>query len=289
MLSALAQKLEDPNYLASLNWNKQAFGNHPYARALYGTLESIPAITREDLAHHLATQFGLSVLHISAVGDITPAKLQKILNHHLSTIPLTAKTANIEPVNFPKGSFTAVPLELAQSVAVFGHEGIGIHEKDYYAASIVNYILGGGGFESRLMNNIREKNGLAYSVYTFLNPMDYANVFRGAVGTRPDAMDKSLTLIKQDITSIAQKGITQEELDSAKDYLTGSFVLSLDSTVKIADILNEMQIEDLGLDYLEKRNENINRVTLDEANAAAQRLFNANNLIIVVVGKHKAE
>ena len=289
-LARIAEEMENPNYIASLAWNRETYGTHPYAKPLIGSKESIQAITRDALENFRTTYLTRAELHISVVGDISRAELDTLLNKYFMEIP--ALPAH-EPVNipdfnaFPKGKTVRIEKPLPQSVAVFGARGIGYHDPDYYAASVLNYTVGGGSFESHLMKEIREKRGLAYSVYTYLQSLDHTAVYKGSVGTRTEAMPTSLELIKQEMQRTRDAGITEEELTAAKHYITGSFLLGLDSTSDLAAMLSLMQTEKLEMDYLERRNALVEKVTLEEVNRTAKRLLEPENLIIIVVGKGK--
>lgn len=288
-LAGLAQKLEDPNYLASLTWNALVYAKHPYGKPLLGTRESIPTITEVDMKSFAEGHLTRTNLLVSAVGDITPETLKHLLETYFAGLP-EGKAATPPPAfpAYPNGTTTRITKPFPQSVAVFGSRGVGPGDPDYYPASLANYILGGGGFESRLMQEIREKRGLAYSVYTYLYPMAATDVLKGSVGTRNDAIETSIDLLKTEIGRM-REGVSAEELAAAKNYLTGSFILSLDSTGSIADYLCFIQMEGLGLDYLQRRNSLIEAVTLEQVNAAAKTLFDPAMLNIVVVGGGKAE
>jgi len=164
-----------------------------------------------------------------------------------------------------------------------GHGGIERHDPDYYAAYVANYVLGGGGFSSRLTEEIREKRGLAYSVYSYLYDARHAPLWLGGVATRNDQVAKSIELVRQEVARLAESGVSEKELEDAKTYLTGSFPLRLTSNDRIARILVAMSVQKLGRDYLEKRNGYIEAVTLEDVRRVSQRLF-AQPILFSVVG-----
>ncbi len=172
-----------------------------------------------------------------------------------------------------------------QSVVQFGFQGLKRKDPDFIAAYILNYVVGGGGFSSKLMQEVREKRGLAYSVYTYLYPLDHVGVFAGGVATENKSVGQSLELIKAELDSAAKEGLTEQELRTAKDYLIGSFALRFDTSSKIAAQLLAIQLDDLGINYIERRNGEIEAVTVADIKRVAQRLMEPKNLIVTVVGE----
>ena len=188
--------------------------------------------------------------------------------------------------NPPAGPTREVILmDVPQSVAQFGLPGIARHDDDFIPAYVLNYIIGGGGFSSRLMEEVREKRGLAYSVYSNLYPYQHGAVFVGNVATKNEALNQSLTVIEDELTRIAEQGPSDEELESAKAYLTGAYALRFESSSSIASQLMWIQIEDLGIDYIKKRNALVEAVTMDDVKRVAKRLLAADRLITTIVGK----
>jgi zinc protease len=176
-------------------------------------------------------------------------------------------------------------MNIPQSVIQFGHAGFKRHDEDFVPAYVLNYILGGGGFNSRLTEEVREKRGLAYSVYSYLYPLDHAALFLGGAATRNDRVGLSLEIIRAELGRMAKEGPTPEELADAKTYLTGSYALRFDSSLKIAGQLLGIQLQDLGIDYVEKRNGMIEAVTIDDIKRVAARLLKPGELIVTIVGR----
>ena len=180
---------------------------------------------------------------------------------------------------------TVVEFDTPQSVAVFGQRGIGIDDDDYFAAVLVNHILGGGSFESRLMQEVREKRGLTYGVYSFLSSRDLANAFMGQVSSSNDRISEAVSVIKEQWQLVAENGVTEDELRNAKTYLTGAYPLRFDGNATIAGFLVGMQLIGLDADYVKTRNELVERVTMEDVRRVAADLMDPDGLHFVIVGK----
>ncbi|MEO3428329.1 pitrilysin family protein [Pelagibius sp. CAU 1746] len=285
LIARLSRDSEDPNTIASRTLRRLMFGEHPYARPVNGTETSIAAISAADLRGFVQRRFGRDRLFVGVVGDITPQDLGKVLDETFGALPEKASPFTLAEAQMANpGAVVVIDKPIPQSVVALGHQGIMRDDPDYYAAYVVNYILGGGGFSSRLVEEVREKRGLAYSVYAYLAPLDHGSIVAGGTATQNARVGESLDLIRQEWARMAAEGPTAEELDDAKRYLTGSFPLRFDSSDNIAGMLVGMQMEDLGIDYLEKRNGYIEAVTLDDARRVAKRIYRPDELSVVVVG-----
>jgi zinc protease len=286
ILAGLKFDENDPETVASLAWDRLAFQNHPYGRPIKGTIQSISNITREDLKNYVGRVFARDKLVISVVGDIDAGTLGKALDHLFGELPLHSELAPVADANPPLGpTREVIEMDVPQSVAQFGHRGIARKDEDFIPAYVLNYILGGGGFSSRLMEEVREKRGLAYSVYSNLYPYEHGAVFVGNVATKNEAVGQSLEVIESELKRLAEQGPTAEELDNAKSYLTGAYALRFESSSSIANQLLWIQIEDLGIDYVNRRNKLVEAVTLDDIKRVAKRLIEADRLITTIVGK----
>lgn len=282
----LARLAEDPDTLAWNAWIAAAFAGHPYSRPVEGSPETVAAITADDLRAFVADEIARDRMYIGVVGDITPDRLGALLDKTLGGLPEAAATdtvATVEPE--APGRLVVVKRDIPQSVVLFGHAGLKRDDPDYYAAYVMNHILGGGGFTSRLTDEVREKRGLAYGVYSYLSPRDHTALYLGRVATANARVAESLAVIRTEFARMRDKGVSAEELADAKTYLTGSFPLRLDTNDKIAAMLVGIQIEDLGIDYIARRNEYIEAVTLDDVNRMAKTLLRPENLEVVVVGR----
>ena len=231
----------------------------------------MPKIDVADLKDYVRRVIAKDTLRIAVVGDVDPDTLGKLLDKTFGGLPAKASltpVADVEAAKPPQRAF--IPLDVPQTVVTFGGPGIRRHDPNFMAAYVVNHILGGGGLSSRLYQEVREKRGLAYSVYESLLWMDRSALFIGNTGTRADRAGETVDAIEKEIRRIAEEGPTQKELDEAKSYLKGSQMLALDTSSKLAQALLQYQLDKLPIDYIEKRNAIVDAVTLDDAKKAAQ-------------------
>lgn len=284
VISGLRRETTSPTSLASRKFLETAFGDHPYGRSSNGTLESVPKIDTADLKDYVARIIARDNLRISVVGDVDADTLGKLLDKTFGGLPAKARLTpvpDIAAVKPPQRAF--IPLDVPQTVVTFGGPGIPRHDPNFMAAYVVNHILGGGS-SSRLYKEVREKRGLAYSVYESLLWMDHSALFVGSTGTRADRAGETIDAIEKEIRRIAEDGPTSKELDDAKSYLKGSQLLALDTSAKLASAMLQYQLDSLPIDYIEKRNAIVDAVTLDDARRAAQRLW-GQGLLTVIVGR----
>jgi zinc protease len=285
VLSIIQSDQKDPNDIANETFNRIAYGDHPYGSSLNGTLDSVAALTRDDLIAAQNAVLARDRLYIGAVGDITPEELGALLDDLLGDLP--EKGAPMPPlaeVNIPPG-VTVVDFATPQSVALFGQSGIKQSDPDFFAATILNHVLGGGSFESRLMNEVREKRGLTYGVSTYLVPRDLAETYVGSVSSANDRIAQAIEVIRDEWAKMARDGITEEELGNAKTYITGSYPLRFSGNGPIASILVGMQMIGLPIDYIATRNDKVDAVTLDDVKRVAGELLDPEGLHFVVVGQ----
>jgi zinc protease len=285
IMSGLRRDTSSPTSLASRKFLELAFGDHPYGRLTNGTLESVPRIDVADMKDYVGRVLARDTLRIAVVGDVDPTTLGKLLDQAFGGLPAKASltpVADIEAAKPPQRAF--IPLDVPQTVVTFGGPGIRRNDPNFMAGYVVNHILGGGGSSSRLYREVREKRGLAYSVYQSLLWMDHSAVFVGNTGTRADRAGETVDAITREIRRMAEDGPTQQELDEAKSYLKGSQMLALDTSSKLASALLQYQLDKLPIDYIEKRNAIVDAVTLDDAKKAARRLW-GQGLLTVIVGR----
>jgi zinc protease len=283
-MSGLRRDTSSPTSLASRKFLELAFGDHPYGRQANGTLESVPRIDVVDMKDYVGRVLARDTLRIAVVGDVDPATLGKLLDQTFGGLPAKASltpVADIEAAKPPQRAF--IPLDVPQTVVTFGGPGIRRNDPNFMAGYVVNHILGGGS-SSRLYREVREKRGLAYSVYQSLLWMGHSAVFVGNTGTRADRAGETVDAITREIRRMAEDGPTQQELDEAKSYLKGSQMLALDTSSKLASGLLQYQLDKLPIDYIEKRNAIVDAVTLDDAKKAARRLW-GQGLLTVIVGR----
>jgi zinc protease len=283
--SNLRRDTSNPTSLASRKFLEIAFGDHPYGRLASGTLESVPKIDVADLKDYVRRVLARDTLRIAVVGDVDADTLGKLLDQTFGGLSAKASLTPVPDVEAAKPPQRAyIPLDVPQTVVTFGGPGFRRDDPNFMAGYVVNHILGGGGLSSRLYREVREKRGLAYSVYESLLWMDHSAVFVGNTGTRADRAGETVDAIDKEIRRIAEDGPTQEELDVAKSYLKGSQMLALDTSSKLASALLQYQLDKLPIDYIEKRNAIVDAVTLEDARKAAQRLW-GQGLLTVIVGR----
>jgi len=288
ILSGLRRQLKSPTDLAALRWWSTAYAGHTYGRPVGGTLETVPNITIADLKAYQHRVLARDHLTVAIVGDIDAAAAKAMLDRVFGALPAKAELVSRQKLP-PQGlgQRINIDLDVPQTVIDFGGVGISRNDPDFFAAYIVNHILGGGTFSSRLTSEIRVKRGLAYSVYDSLLWFDDTAVFFGSTATRADSADETVSLIRKEVRNLAENGPTADELAAAKSYLNSSFVLNLDTSAKVASLLLQLQLDHLGIDYIEKRNQAIAAVTLDDTKRVAKRLFGG-GMLFTVVGRPAA-
>jgi zinc protease len=285
VLSSLRRESTNPTSLAGRKFLEIAFGDHPYGRSSNGTLESVPTVNVADLRDYVARVIAKDTLRIAVVGDVDPDTLGKLLDKTFGGLQAKGNftpVADVVAAKPPQRAF--IPLDVPQTTVTFGGPGIPRHDPDFMAGYVVNHILGGGGLSSRLYREVREKRGLAYSVYESLLWMEHSALFVGNTGTRADRAGETVDAITKEVSRMAEEGPTQQELDEAKSYLKGSQMLQLDTSSKLASALLQYQLDRLPIDYIEKRNAIVDAVTLDDAKRAARRLW-GQGLLTAIVGR----
>lgn len=283
--SSIRSDLKDPNSIVSAAFDAAAFGGHPYGSSADGTLDSVAGLTRDDLTAAHKGVIRRDNVFIGAAGDISAEELSTLIDDLLGDLPETGWDMPARADYALEGGINVVPFETPQSVALFGHEGIERDDPDFFAAYVMNVILGGGGFESRLMDEVREKRGLTYGVYSYLVPKDYAALYLGRVASANNRIAEAISVIRDEWAKLAEDGATQEELDQAKTYLTGAYPLRFDGNGPIADILVGMQMDGLPTEYVVNRNAKVEAVTLEDVQRVAKRLLRPEDLHFTVVGQ----
>jgi zinc protease len=287
-LASLAYAARDPQRVASEQWMALAFAGHPYGRPTNGTSKTVAGINRADLAGFHRRVFAKDALRVVVVGDIDAATLGPLLDAVFGGLPDKATLTPVAKV-FAKAPqrLKVIDMNVPQSVVRFGLPAMARGDKDFMPAFVLNAILGGSAFTSRLYQEVREKRGLAYGVDTSLYPMRYSSVFFGGVATKNEAVAQSLDVIRAELKRIAAEGPTEKELADTKSYLTGSFALRFDTNSNIASQLLWMMVEGLGYGYADRRNAEIEAVTIEDVRRAAKRLFDGEDLLVTVVGRPK--
>lgn len=285
LVDELEEEAGDPESRADRIWWSAEFSGHPYGMPVRGTVSSVTAITPDDMRAFMRTRIARDAMLVGVVGDVTAAQLGPLLDKTFGGLPAHAAPSPMTAATLQSGGQTLLlTMKIPQSAIVFGQPGIHRDDKDWYAAYLVSHILAGNGLTSRLVRELREKRGLVYSVYADLDPLLHGGVILGAVATENAHVAESIDLIRAEWARMRDKGPTAAELAAAKIYLTGSFPLSFDSTLRIAGLLVLIQKEHLGVDYLDRRSALIDAVTLADAQRAAKRILDPAALSFAVVG-----
>lgn len=283
--SIIRSNEKDPGEIATRAFDGLAFGEHPYGSSRFGTLESLAGLTHDDLLAAKAAVLARDRLYVAAVGDITAEEFGAMLDDLFGGLP--GKGAPMPPRADLglAGGVTVIDYASPQSVVMFGQAGIRRDDPDFYAAYVLNHILGGSGFAARLMDEVREKRGLTYGISTWLAPMDLAETWQGSFASANEKVAEAVQVVRDVWAKVAAEGVTEAELEAAKTYLTGSYPLRFDGNGPIANILVGMQSEGLPVSYVNDRNSYVEAVTLDDIRRVAKRLMDAGALRFVVVGQ----
>lgn len=285
VLSIIQSDARDPNEIGREAFSKLAYGDHPYGSSTNGTRESVSALTQDDIVAAHKAVFARDRVVVSAVGDITAEELSELLDMLLGDLPETGNPLpEAADVNLP-GGIQVVDYDTPQSAVIFAQPGMKRDHPDYFAAFILNHIMGGGGFESVLMTEVREKRGLTYSIYSYMAEKDYSQIWVGSVSSANDRVAEAIDVIRNEWAKVHDEGITAEQLEDAKTYITGAYPLRFDGNGPIAKIAAGMQLSGRPIDYIATRNDRMNAVTLEDINRVARELMDPDRLTFVVVGK----
>lgn len=286
LVASLRRELKDPDAAASRAFRAAAFPGHPYGRAARGEIDVLPTITRDDLDAARARTMARDNLLVAVVGAIDADTLSKKLDEAFGGLPGKRRLDFVPPATFAGlGSRVVTDIDVPQTTIRFGRPGIDRDDPDFMAAVVVNHILGGGVFTARLFREVREKRGLAYSVYSQMQNNDAAALLLGATSTKNERAAESLAVIEEQIADLCANGPTEEELDKARKFLIGSYALRFDTSTKIAGNLLHLQLERRTPAYLDERNKLIAAVTMDDARRAAKKLFGDGRLLVSAAGR----
>ncbi len=284
ILASLQQDDEDPSSVAAKGFFHAFFAGHPYGHSAEGDPAGISAITRDDLKNFAQSHWVRGGVHIAVAGDVDAATLKTLLATAFAALPDRAPPPIAPVSHLGTPGMQVLSMPVPQPNIVFGLPGLMRNDPDFIPAYVANYILGGGGFSSRLTSEVREKRGLTYSISTSLNTYRRAGFVAGEVATKAGSVRQTIAVIRDTLAGFAANGPTDKELTDAKTYITGSFPLAFASNVGITGQLNAFQNAGLPVNYVQKRNDLINAVTADDVKRVAKRLFDPNKLTIVVAG-----
>jgi zinc protease len=281
-IAGLRYQANDPGVMASKRFFAEAFPDHPYGRPTAGTIESVEAITRDDLITLHKRIVARGRVKLAVVGAIDAERLARLLDKVFAALPEAQALSATTPVTLAgRGRNIVTDLDVPQSVIRFGTSGVSWRDPDFIAAYVLNHILGGGAFTSRLFQEVREKRGLAYSVGTSLVSYRATAMTWGFTATKNERVSECIEVIQAEMRRLRSDGPEAEELQKAKDYLTGSYALGFDTSTKIAHQLAQIAFEGLGIDYIARRNALVAAVTQDDIGRAAERMFDGGMLVVV--------
>ncbi|MBT7642459.1 MAG: insulinase family protein [Rhodobiaceae bacterium] len=283
--SAILRAQQSPSALASSAFLKMAFGAHPYGRSKDGTQASLARLTRGDIQAHYHNTFARDNLKLALVGDMTRAQTRRLMRDVFAALPAQANLPRVPDVLATRGPKTKhIERRGPQTSVTFGHRGVAYKDDLFFPAFVMNSILGGSGFSSRLTEEVREARGLAYSVYSYFLSLEHGDLWLGSVASDNKTTQQALDVIRAQMRRIAKDGVAEPRLEAAKTYMTGAYALRFDSGAKIAQQLIGVQLSNWPLDYFKSRNQRIEAVQVEDIKAAAQRLL-ADELLLVSVGQ----
>lgn len=282
----IAQK-DDPGAVAGKAFSQLVFTGHPYSWPVNGTEETLPAISRVDVQTFHAREYLPNQTILSVVGDVTVEQARALIDKHFGSWqkgPTPERTA-ASPAAIDKPVVKLIDKELSQTTLVLGHVGISRTNPDFYAVTVMNYILGAGGFSSRLMDSIRDKQGLAYGVMSQFEPRAAAGPFLVSLQTRNATAPQALAGVLKELNAMKAAPVSAKELSEAKSYLIGSFPMRFDTTHKLAEVLCQVEFYGLGLHYFTQYPTWIAKVNADDVLRVARQYLHPDRYALVAVGK----
>ncbi len=288
IIGSLRQSEEDPSFLAGRAFKKEVYGEHPYGRLVSGSVETLSRIGRQDLVKFHGDFFRPNNAILTVAGDINEEELTGLIKRFMDTwqrkdIPQRRPV----PVQPKAKRLVKIDKDLTQANILLGHLGVQRDNPDYYALQVMNYILGGGGFSSRLMDTVRDRMGLAYDVHSFFAPQKGPGVFQVGAQTKNESANTVIAEIIKEIKRIREETVTEDELDDAKSYLKGSFALRLDTMARIAEFLGLVEFYGLPADYMEKYAGYIDAVSVEDVRRVAEKYLDTENYVLAVVAEQK--
>ncbi|WP_310621128.1 M16 family metallopeptidase [Flexibacterium corallicola] len=284
IITGIRRAQKQPDAIAARALSQMLFPNHPYGQTSLGTEASVSTLTSQNLRDLKAKLFARQALNIGVVGAINAEQLAEALDKVFSKLPEKALLQTIPDIIPVEGEKQEIAFKAPQSTIQFALPGLERTDPTFIPAYVMNHILGGGSFTSWLYEEVREERGLVYSIGTYLVPYEHSALLMGATGTRSENTEKALAIIEEQLARMGTDGPTEEELQKAKGYITGSYALNFDSSGAIALQLVGIQNADLGIDYISERNDKVNAVTLDQVRSVASELLKDKKPSIVVVG-----
>lgn len=285
IVAGIQEAETQPESISSKAFMTALYGKHPYGLDESGTVASVTAMTKQDLQQFYQQHYGASGAVIAMIGDLTREQASKIADELASGLPKTTAPSPLPTVGFPQTeNIQKIAHPASQSHILLGYPGIKRIDPDYFTLYVGNYILGGGGFVSRLTEEVREKRGLVYSVYSYFMPMQENGPFQIGLQTKKEQADDALKLVRETLDKFVQNGVTEKELKAAKDNIIGGFPMRIDSNGKILDYISMIGFYQLPLTYLDDYNKKIAAVTTAQIKDAFQRRIDTKKMVTVIVG-----
>jgi len=282
-LSSYQRSLAQPNAILGNRLKTLLYGDHAYGRSSRGNEKSLKSITRDDLVKLHKQMLAQDNLYIGVVGAINKEDLTTLLEKTFAGLPQKAQLVIVPNIEPTLGIKEHISFEAPQTIVSVAFPGLTRDHPDFFAAFIMNHILGGGSFSSRLYEEVREKRGLVYGISTSISPLEHSAYLAGGFSTRSDQAKEAMDLMISEIEKMAKEGPTQEELDLAKKFVFGSYAINnLDTSTKIANVLVGLQISKLGIDYINTRGDSIDAVTLDDVKRLAKNLLGTEPTIVTI-------
>ena len=288
VIASIKARRENPRHIARRKFIETLFPQSPYGRPVEGTEDSVKGIERAGLVEFYERFYRPNRAILAVVGDISHQEMVEGLSKAFQTWEKGSSTKEPPPSSSPgPADFIRVNKDLTQANIIIGHKGVPRGHPDYYAIRVMNYILGGGGFSSRLVDSIRNERGLAYSVYSMFSAQKYVGTFQLAMQTKNETAKEAIRIAMEEIRRVREQGVSVGELKAAKDYLIGSFPLRLDTNRRVANFFAHVEFFELGLDYPDRYSELIRRITQEDILRVAKRYLQPEKLIVVVVANQE--
>lgn len=286
LLTMLNQALHSENAVGNDLMNRRAFAVHPYSQSIVDTLEGIKNLTPDSFRHFIKDHFTKDQIIITAAGGLDPTTLSDLLDQTLNDLPEKASHLPLQDIEtISPGTILVEAMDIPQSSIIFYQPGIARQDPDFYAAFILNKILGEGAFDSRLWDEVREKRGLVYGISTAISWLAHTNYIMGITATRNENVSQVVEIIKKEWTKVRDYGVTAEEVEFIKNKAIGSYPLAFGSTYQIVRLLQTYQLDKLGPDFINERNGKLAAVTLEDVNRVAKKLLIPEKLTFIIVGK----
>jgi len=288
VIASIRARDEEPGAIAETKFLEALFPRSPYGRPVEGTKETVQRIERTELLRFYKQFYRPNRALLAVVGDVSDQEItEKLVKVFRSWERGTAAEEPVPSVSAGPANFIRVQKDLTQANIIIGHEGVPRNHPDYYAIQVMNYILGGGGFSSRLMDSVRNERGLAYSVYSTFDADKYVGTFQVGMQTKNESADEAIRIAVEEIRRIREQGVGGQELQAAKDYLIGSFPLRFDTNRRLAGFFAQVEFFELGLDYPDRYPEMIRKVSREDVLRVAKRYLQPEKLIVVVVANQE--